>query len=107
MSANRSGGTWSGRGGLILRYQRRAHWRRLIRIRDRTLFYLLALAVLTWFFIGLLPVRLSQAARELSAGQTVSMEGVRKSIPTFDIKSQFDHPRLQQNRPQTVPKRKT
>ncbi len=61
---------------LIFTYQWRAHWRRLIRIRDRTQFYLIALAVLTWVFVGLLPARLSRAARELSAGQTTSMEAV-------------------------------
>jgi hypothetical protein len=61
---------------LIFKYQWRAHWRRLIRIRDRTQFYLLAVAVLIWVFAGLLPARLSQAARELRAGQTTSMESV-------------------------------
>ena len=61
---------------LIFTYQWRAHWRRLIRIRDRTQFYLLAVGVLTWVFVGLLPARLSQAARELRAGQTTSMEAV-------------------------------
>jgi hypothetical protein len=48
----------------------------VLRIRDRTQFYLLAVAVLMWVLVGLLPARLSRAARELSAGQTTSMEAV-------------------------------
>src|SRR5580765_412503 len=61
---------------LIFRYQWRAHWRRVTRFRDRIQFYLLALGVLAWVFVGVLPARLFQAARELSTGQTTSMEAV-------------------------------
>ena len=61
---------------LILRYQWRAYWRRFIRTRHRAQFYLTMLAVLGWSFIVVLPPRLSQAAHDLAAGQTTSMEAV-------------------------------
>jgi hypothetical protein len=61
---------------LILRYQWRAHWRRFIRTRQHAQFYFTVLALLGWLFFVLLPPRLSQAARELAAGQTSMMEAV-------------------------------
>jgi hypothetical protein len=64
------------RVALILRYQWRACWRRIIRTRVRVQFYLMMLLVLGWlFFIGL-PPGLSRAAQELAAGHTTSMDAV-------------------------------
>jgi hypothetical protein len=64
------------RVALILRYQWRAYWRRFIRTRHRAQFYFTMLAVLGWLFFIILPPRLSQAAHELAAGQTTSMDAV-------------------------------
>jgi hypothetical protein len=61
---------------LILRYQWRAFWRRFFRTRHRVQFYLTVLAVLGWAFVAVLPERLVRAARELSTGQTSSMDAV-------------------------------
>ena len=61
---------------LILDYQWRAFWRRVIRTRQRIRFYLTLLAILGWAFVAILPSRLARAAGELSAGQTTSLEGV-------------------------------
>jgi hypothetical protein len=61
---------------LILRYQWRAFWRRFFRTRHRVQFYLTVLAVLGWALVVVLPDRLSLAARELSEGQTTSMDAV-------------------------------
>jgi len=60
---------------LIFRYQWRAFWRRVIRTR-RARSYLLALTVFGGILVAILPARLSRAARELSAGQTTSMDVV-------------------------------
>jgi hypothetical protein len=59
---------------LILRFQWRAFWRRLIRTRHRAQFYFTVLAVLGSAFFAVLPARLSRAAQELAAGQTNSMD---------------------------------
>src|SRR5262245_18555375 len=60
---------------LIFRYQWRAFWRRVIRTR-RARSSLLALTVFGGILVAILPARLSRAARELSAGQTTSMDVV-------------------------------
>jgi hypothetical protein len=60
---------------LILKYQWRAFWRRVIRTR-RARSYLLVLTVLGGMLVAILPARLSRAARELSTGQTTSMDVV-------------------------------
>ena len=61
---------------LILRYQWRAFWRRLIRTRQRAQFYLTMFAVLGWLFGVFLPPQLSRAAEQLAAGETTSMDAV-------------------------------
>jgi len=61
---------------LILKYQWRAFWRRLIRTRHRAQFYFTVMIVLGGASVFILPARLSRAARELSAGQTTSMDAV-------------------------------
>ena len=58
---------------LILPYQWRAFWRRVLRTR-RAEFYLPVLALLGWITAVALPDNLSRAARELVAGQTASMD---------------------------------
>jgi hypothetical protein len=60
---------------LILKYQWRAFWRRAILTGHRAQFYLSLLAVFGWLFAQL-PAALAHAARELSAGQTSSMEAL-------------------------------
>ena len=64
------------RVALILQYQWRAYWRRFVRTRHRAQFYFTMLTVLGWLFFIILPPRLSQAAQELAAGQTTSMDAV-------------------------------
>lgn len=61
---------------LIVRYQWLAFWRGFIRTRRRAQFYFTVLAVLGWASVAVLPGRLSQAAHDLTAGQTTSMESV-------------------------------
>jgi hypothetical protein len=58
---------------LIFPFQWRAFWRRVLRTR-RMGFYVPVLALLGWVAAVALPGRLSQAARELAAGRTASMD---------------------------------
>ncbi|HLG56646.1 MAG TPA: hypothetical protein VI485_15010 [Vicinamibacterales bacterium] len=60
---------------LIFRYQWRAFWRRVLRT-GRVRFYLTILTVLGVMTARVLPDSLSQAAGELAAGQTASMDGL-------------------------------
>ena len=61
---------------LILDYQWRAFWRRVIRTRQRIRFYFTLFALLGYVFVAILPARQARAADELSTGQTTSMEVV-------------------------------
>ena len=58
---------------LILRYQWRAFWRRVLRT-GQLKFYLTLLTLLGWVTAVTLPDTLSRAAGELAAGQTESMD---------------------------------
>lgn len=58
---------------LIFRYQWRSFWRRALRT-GRVKFYLTVLTLLGWMMAVTLPDSLSQAAGELSADQTASMD---------------------------------
>jgi hypothetical protein len=60
---------------LIVRYQWRAFWRRVLRT-GRLKFYLTVLALLGWITAVALPDSLSRAAGELAAGQTASMDSL-------------------------------
>ena len=60
---------------LILPYQWRAFWRRVLRT-GRVKFYISVLVLLGWISARALPDSLSRAASELAAGQTASMNGL-------------------------------